>query len=396
MNSIASAHPRVIRPSYRWLFGMVGLVVLFFAGYWPRHMEQRKLDSASIAQASALPRVKTTTAVAVDAGRSLTLPGNFVAIRQALVSARATGYVARLAVDIGDRVRAGDVLAELDTPELNQQLAQARGTLNQRQAALEQAIANRDYAQLTAKRQDALLPGITTQQQVDQAHAQVKIDEANVGAARADIEVAQADVRELIQLVSFGRVVAPFAGRITQRNVDVGSLVVAGGQPLFQIEAIDPMRVFVQVPQSFAASVKEGETASVSIRELPGRAFDGRVTRTAGTLDPATRTLNTEIDVPNPNGELLGGMFADVSIAVALQHRTVRVPASAVITDAQGVHVATVDRSDRVELVAVQRGTDNGAEIDLVDGLAGGEQVLVNPGGAVSDGMRVEAVGESR
>jgi membrane fusion protein (multidrug efflux system) len=396
MNAIASQLPRVSRLPYRWLFVPVSLVVLFVGGYWPRHTAQRKLDAASRAQERALPRVNVMTAVAVDAGRSLTLPGSFVADRQAVINARATGYVARLAVDIGDRVRAGDVLAELDTPELNQQLAQARSTLDQRQAALAQAIANRDYAQLSAQRQDALLPGITTQQAVDQAHAQVKVDEANVGAARADVEAARANVRQLLQLVSFGRVLAPFAGRITQRNIDIGSLVVAGGQPLFQIEAIDPMRVFVKVPQPFVLSVKDGQAARVSIRQLPGRVFEGRVTRTAGTLEPASRTLNTEIEIPNPNGELLGGMFADVSIAVALQHRTFRVPASAVITDGQGVHVATVDPGGRVQLLAVQRGLDNGAEIELVDGLAGGEQVVVNPGAAVSGGMRVQAVGGSR
>jgi membrane fusion protein (multidrug efflux system) len=395
MNATASPYPRVHLP-YRWLFVALGLGVLFFAGYWPRHVAQQKLDSASSAQQHALPRVQVTTAVAIDAGRSLTLPGNFVANRQAFINARATGYVSRLSVDIGDRVRAGDVLAELDTPELDQQLAQARGTLQQKQAALEQAIANRDYAQQTAKRLDALLPGITTRQEDDQAHAQVKVGEANVGAARADIAATNANVRELMQLVTFGRVLAPFAGRITQRNVDLGSLVVAGGQPLFQIEAVDPMRVFVKVPQPFALSVHEGETARISIRQLPAHAFDGRVTRTAGTLDPASRTLNTEIDVPNPNGQLLGGMFADVSIAVELQHRLVRVPASAVITDARGVHVATVDRSARIKLVAVQRGLDNGADIDLVDGLEGGERVLVNPGADVSDGIRVEAVGGSR
>jgi RND family efflux transporter MFP subunit len=199
--------------------------------------------------------------------------------------------------------------------------------------------------------------------------------------------------------VSFGRVVAPFDGRITQRNIDVGSLVTAGGasgapggQPLFRIEATDPVRVFVQVPQAFALSVKDGEAASVSVRQLQGRGFAGQVTRTAGTLDPASRTLNVEIDVPNPTGELLGGMFAEVTIAVAVSHRVVRVPSSAVMTDARGVHVATVDGAGQVHLVAVVRGLDDGQEIELVEGLAGGEQVMVNPGGDVIDGMRVEAV----
>jgi RND family efflux transporter MFP subunit len=377
----------------------ITLVLLFFAGYWPRHSAQRKLSAHSSALERNLPRVKVATAVAGSAERSLTLPGTLEASQQALVNARASGYVARCRVDIGDHVHAGDVLAELDTPELEQQLEQARGTLKQKDAALEQAVANREYALVTATREDALLAeALSTKQTNDQAHAQVKVAEANVHAAEADIAAAQANVRQLGQLVSFGRVVAPFDGRITQRNIDVGSLVSAGGtssatggQPLFRIEAIDPIRVFVQVPQAFALSVKDGAAASVSVRQRPGRSFQAQVTRTAGTLEPASRTLNVEIDIPNPTGELLAGMFVQVEIGVALSHRAVRVPSSAVITDARGIHVATVDATGRVKLVAVLRGLDNGSEIDLVEGLNGGERVLVNPGSDVKDGLRVQA-----
>jgi membrane fusion protein (multidrug efflux system) len=372
------------------------LAIAFFAGYWPRHVAKQKLVAESAAAQQRLPRVKVATAVAGGGGRSLTLPGTLVANQQAFVNARATGYVTRWLVDIGDRVHAGDVLAELDTPELDQQLSQARAASRQKDAALEQAIANRDYAHTTAAREDALLAeALASQQANDQAHAQVKIWEANVHAAEADVAAAGANVRELTQLVSFGRVVAPFDGRITQRNIDVGTLVTAGGaagQPLFKIEATDPIRVFVQVPQAFALSVKDAEAANVSVRQLPGRAFGGHVTRTAGALDPASRTLNVEIDVPNPVGELLGGMFAEVTIDVALSHPVVRVPSSAVITDSRGVHVATVDGAGQVHLVTVARGIDSGREIDLVEGLAGGEQVMVSPGGDVTDGMRVEAV----
>jgi RND family efflux transporter MFP subunit len=387
----------------RWLlFTLVpiALLVLFFAGYWPRHAAQKKLAAESSAARSSLLRVKVATAVAANGGHSLALPGSLAAEREALINARATGYVRSWLVDIGDRVRAGDVLAEVDTPELNQQLDQARAALKQKDAAREQAIANRDYARVTAAREDALLAeSLASKQDDDQANAQVKVWEANVHAAEADVAAAQANVRELVQLVSFGHVVAPFDGRITQRNIEIGSLVTAGGasgasgvQPLFRIEAIDPIRVFVQVPQAFALSVKDGEVASVSVRQLPGRMFDGHVTRTAGALDPASRTLTIEVDVPNPTGELLGGMFAQVTIAVAVAHRVVRVPSSAVITDARGVHVATVDGAGQVHLVAVVRGLDDGSEIELVDGIQGGEQVMVNPGGDVTDGMRVEAV----
>ena len=376
------------------------LIVLFVAGYWPRYSARERLARKSSAAERRVPEVRVTTAVAVPGGRTLTLPGNLVAFQQALVDARASGYVARWRADIGDRVRTGDVLAELDTPELNQQLEQARATLKQKDAALEQALANRNYARIAAGRQDVLLAqSLISKQDDDQANQQLEVSEANVHAAQADIGAAQANVRRLVQLVGFGRVVAPFAGRITQRNIDVGSLVTAGtaagatgGQPLFRIEAIDPIRVFIQVPQAFALSVKQGEAARVSLREFPGREFAGRVVRTAGTIDPASRTLNVELDVANLTGELLSGMFAQVAIAVAVSHPVVRVPASAVITDAHGIHVATLDGNGEAHLVPVVLGLDNGREIDLVEGLEGGEQVIVDPGADVTDGMRFEAL----
>jgi RND family efflux transporter MFP subunit len=384
----------------RWLPAAlipVVLVVLFLAGYWPRRSATRALTAAAAAVEQSLPRVGVTTAIAVASGRSLTLPGSLVAVREAMINARATGYVSRWRVDIGDRVRAGDVLADLETPEIDQQLQQARATLKQQEAALEQAVANRDFAKITASRQDVLVSqGLVAKQDADQADAQFKVGEANVHAGEANVAAAQANVGQLRQLVSFGRVVAPFDGRITQRNIDVGSLVIAGGAagslPLFRIEAIDPIRVFAQVPQAFAPSVKDGETADVSVRQLPGRVFDGHVTRTAGTLDPALRTLNVEIDIPNPKGELLGGMYAEVTIGVAVAHRVVRVPSSAVITDARGVHVATVDGAGWVHLAPVVRGLDNGRDVDLVEGLVGGEQVIASPGGDIADGARVEPV----
>jgi RND family efflux transporter MFP subunit len=344
------SHPAVGR-RHRWrlvVIAPIALVVLFLAGYWPRRVARERLIAESSGIQGALPRVKVAPAIAADGGRSLTLPGSLVGNRQAWINARATGYVRRWLVDIGDRVRAGDVLAELDTPELDQQLEQARATLKQQQAALEQAVANRDFAKVAAYRQDVLVSkDLVAKQDDDQANAQLKVGEATVHAGQANVAAAEANVRQLGQLVSFGHVVAPFDGRITQRTVEIGSLVIAGGasgsQPLFRIEAVDPMRIFVEVPQPFAPSVKDGEGASVAIRQLPGRSFEGHVTRTAGTLDPSSRTLNVEVDIPNPTGELLGGMFAQVTIAVAVAHRVVRVPSSAVMTDARGVHVAVVD-----------------------------------------------------
>lgn len=402
MSSSDSTVPHTHLPWRRWRYAPLFPIVLaglVFAGYWPRHVARMQLVGGAGVAATKAPRVKVAAALPAGRERSLTLPGSLVASSQAAVNARATGYVARWRADIGDRVHAGDVLAELDTPELDQQLEQARATLKQKEGALEQANANLDYAHVAAKREDALLASaISSKELNDQAHAQVKIWDANVHAARADLAAAEASVRELLQLVSFGKVRAPFDGRITQRTIDIGSLVTAGGTsttlPMFRIEATDPIHVFVQVPQAFALSIKPGQPASIAIRQLPGRAFEGHVVRTAGSLDPLTRTLNVEIEIPNRSGELLGGMYALTTIAVALAHPVVKVPASAVITDARGIHVATVDAGGLVHLLAVQPGPDNGRDIDIVDGLRGGENVVVSPGGDIAEGTRVEAVNE--
>lgn len=400
MNTFASTAYHIVarfRRGFATALIALALLVVFLAGYLPRHAAERKIVAEAQAAEASVMRVEVVSAAAASGGHALTLPGTLVADHEALVNARASGYVARVHADIGDRVRAGDLLAELDTPELKQQLDQARAALKQKEAALEQAAANREYALVTAAREDALrADGLNTQQTNDQAHAQVKVATANLRAAQADVAAAAANVRELAQLASYGRVVAPFDGRLTQRNLDIGSLVSAGpagattGQALFRIEAIDPIRVFIQVPQTFALSVKEGLVAELSLREMPGRVFEGHVTRSAGTIDPASRTLNVEVDVPNPAGELLAGMFAQVTISLATPHRVFRLPSSAVITDARGVRVATVD-AGRAHLVPVVRGIDNGRDIEIVAGLAGGEQVIVNPAADLDEGTPVQA-----
>ncbi|HEY0468145.1 MAG TPA: efflux RND transporter periplasmic adaptor subunit [Polyangiaceae bacterium] len=403
MKAFSSAF-RPLLANFRYVaISVTVLAVLLFIGYGPRYARRRTLEREASRAQLTLPQAKVVVATAQTGPRSLTLPGSMQAVRQALVFARATGYVTRWNVDLGDRVRTGDPLAELDTPELKQQLLAGRAQLKQKKAALAQALANQNYARVTVKRSDALLlEGLITKQDDDQANAQLQVGDANVHAAQADVDAAAANVRELAELVSFGHVSAPFDGRVTERNIDVGSLVTiptgamnaSSGQAMFRIEAIDPIRVFVQVPQTFALNVKPGQAASVSIRQLPGRLFTGRVTRTAGTIDPASRTLNTEIDVPNPQALLLAGMFAEVTIEVELTRPVVRVPSSAVINDARGEQTATVDRAGYVHLVAVKRGIDNGREVDLVDGLAGGEEVMVSPGANVVNGMRVAALRE--
>ena len=378
---------------------LLALTTSFLAGYLPRRAARAKVVAAT-ASAPAAARVPVVKATALDSGRVLSLPAGLVPTQQTLVYARASGYVRRWLDDIGDHVDRGQLLVELDTPELDQQLEQARASLEQAVAALAQAEANRAYAHVTERRQAELVAEkLIAAQDYDQARTQAAVWDANVRAATADIATQRAHVAQLAQLVSFGRVYAPFAGTITRRLVDVGTLVNAGAgsnaAALFEIAATDPMLAYVDVPQVYAPSVRAGANARVTVKNFAGRVFTGRVTRTAGALDPASRTLRTEVALPNRSGELLAGMFVQVSLDVAVSHRVVRVPSSAIIADARGVHVAVVDGSGKVHLVAVTPGPDNGNTVDVVAGLSGGERVIATPPSGVADGMQVEGVSAS-
>jgi membrane fusion protein, multidrug efflux system len=386
---------------------LVALIVAFLVGYLPR----RRARSAAMAETQLAQeplRLSVVVAEAVDAGRDLSLPGTLVANQRTFIYPRATGYVRRWVTDIGDRVRAGDLLLELDTPDLDQQLASARATLQHTIAALAQAVANRDFALLTFTRMHILASQkLVAQQDEDQARSNELVQEATVQAAKADIQAQRELVRQLEVLVGFKRVVAPFDGIITQRLVDVGTLVIAGTgttavvnaapgttpSALYELEATDPIRVFVEVPQPFTPMLRVGVEATLALRQFPGRRFTGRVTRTAGALDSVTRTMRTQIDISNDAGTLLAGMYGEVTMPVAISHVAVRVPESALLQDARGIHVAVIDSSSHLHLVAVQPGRDFGAEIELVDGLKGGERVVVNPPANLADGQLINAIG---
>jgi RND family efflux transporter MFP subunit len=366
----------------------------FLAGYLPRRLAHSKLVAATDA-AQGPPRVAVTKAVAVDAGRRLTLPAGLLPRNQTLVYARASGYVRRWLVDIGAHVKKGELMVVLETPDLDQQLAQAKASLSQTIAALAQAKANRRFAYITARREaDLFGKALISAQENDQAQTQAAAWTANVKAATATVEAQRATVRQLEQLVAFGRVYAPYEGIVTRRLVDVGTLVNAGAGSsavaMFEMATTDPMLAYVDVPQVFAASVRVGSEAKVAVRSFPGRFFTGRVARSAGALDPASRTLRTEVDIPNGSGELLAGMYVDVSLDVAVPHMVIRVPSSAVIADSRGVHVAVVDGSGRVHLVAVTQGLDNGTTVELIQGLSGGELVISTPASDIKDGQQVQ------
>jgi RND family efflux transporter MFP subunit len=367
------------------------LAAAFAVGYFERRSAAAALARATEASQRALPRVEVVTPKMLASDRALQLPGSVQPLQATQIFARASGYVRRWKADIGDRVKEGQLLAEIETPELDQELAQARAQLMQTQASEAQAKANRDLALANLGRVRRLAPsGVVSKAELDQGEAQASVGEANVKVAQANVNAAQANIRRLLQLKAFANVTAPFAGTITQRMVEVGTLVSAGNQqPLFRIAAMDPARIFVQVPQDVAPGVRPGVPAAVTVREYPGRTFRGTVTRASGELDPSTRTMTTEIRVPNQDGALIAGMYADVSLTLPLSHHVLEIPATALLSDARGQHVALVQNGKlHLQPVVVER--DNGATIDISSGLTGKESVAKIGSAAFVEGMEVE------
>jgi len=370
------------------------LSALFLVGFMPRHLAQKSLAVSASSAAAEVPRVDVITPKVQTNVRSLTLPGSLQAQEATAVYARATGYVRRWLVDIGDKVEGGQLLAEIDTPDLDQQLQQARATLRQMRASLEQAAANQTYAAVTAQRYQTLLAQhFVSQQDVDQTQAQAAVGVANVHAAQSSIAAQAANVRQLEQLKAFARVTAPFAGTITERNIERGTLVTPGsaqGKPLYMIGISNPLRAFLKVPQTFAAGIVPGAAVKVSVRQYPGREFAGTITRSAGALDAATRTLTVEAEVANGTGELLPGAYADVTLVAPLAHAVSVIPVSALIVDAQGTRVATVDARSTAHFIQVQIGRDQGQDIEIVGGLTGLEDVIAAPTGNLVEGAAVQ------
>ena len=381
---------------------VLGVLVMAFAvGYLPRRGKRAALTASSESAQRAVPRIEIVTPKIGASDRALELPGTVQALQETVLFARATGFVRAWRADMGDKVKKDQILAEIETPELDQELSQARAQLQQTQAALVQAKATRDLANANLARARRLAPsGIVSKADLEQNQAQAQVGEANVTVANANVAAQQANIRRLNQLKAFATVTAPFAGTITQRNVEVGALVTAGtNRPLFKISATNPARVFVQVPQDVAPGVRPGVPANVSVREYPRRTFAGQVMRASGELDSATRTMNTEIRVPNEDGALLPGMYAEVALTLPSSHRVLELPATALMSDARGQMVAVVDAQHKLHLVRVVVERDKGSTIEISSGLQGNESVAKLGSAALVEGMTVEVVppaGESR
>ena len=372
--------------------GASALAFAFAFGYLPRRAARADLVEQAQGAEGALQRVDVVKPKEGSSDRALLLPGSVQPLEETTIYARASGYVRKWHADIGDKVTGGQVLAELDTPELDSQLEQARAQLAQAQATLEQSKANRALSKTNLDRYTKLAPsGVVSQADLDQRSAMAQVDEATVGVAQAAIAAEQANIRRLSQLKSFARVTAPFGGTVTQRSIEVGSLVTAGnGQPMYHVAAMDPARVFVQVPQDVAPGVRTGIAAQVTLREYPGRVFSGSVSRAAGELDPSTRTMTTEVRVPNVDGALLAGMYAQVGLTLVSPHRVVELPATAVMSDAHGSRVAVVDGASTIHLMPVVIERDNGPAVEIASGLSSSEWVAKLWSAQFVDGKLVE------
>ncbi len=344
-----------------------------------RMSNARTLEEHS--QESAVQYVRVTTVRAGGAGQSLSLPGTLQGFVQAPVSARAGGYLHRWLKDIGSRVQQGELLAEIESPELDQQLSQAIAARNQTAASLELARTTVDRWEALRKR-DAV-----SQQELEERRSAFV-------QARANLAGADANVERLRQLESFKRVLAPFSGVITKRNVDIGDLIDSN-KPLFLLSQTDPLRVYVNVPQAYAQLVHQGQPAVVTQAEVRGRTFPAQVARTSGAIDTATRTMQVEIALPNRDGALLPGAFVNVELAAA-PSGVLTVPANALLFRGEGVLVARVDAEGTVRLIPVRLGRNYGDSVEVLQGLQGGERLVLNPSDSIAAGDKVQVVADAK
>jgi membrane fusion protein (multidrug efflux system) len=337
----------------------------FAIGYTQHHKASGATPLAS--EASGAVRVDVIKPKLLDSDQALELPGVVKPLEETKIYPRTSGYVRKWNVDIGDKVKEGQLLAEIDTPELDAQIAQARAQLAQAQAAVKQAVAQRDFA-----RQSLVSKAAVEQQQAD-----AQTGEANVIAAQSNVAAQEANLRRLLDTKAFANVTAPFAGTITQRSIDRGTLVGENGTtPMYTLVATDPVRIYIDVPQSVAPSIRVGAEAKLTVREYGGRAFTGKVTRASGALDPELHIMQTEIQVPNRDGALIPGMYVQAALTLPVPHHVVEIPATALYSDAQGLRVAIADAQNRIHYVPITIERDTGATLWVATGLTGDERVL--------------------
>lgn len=374
----------------------LGLVLVTTAalasGAWSHYAQQRQIDANATQERDFIPQVRVAAVQPSDNVELLTLPATTSAFASANIFARASGYIAEREVDIGDHVKQGQLLAEIVAPELDHQIAQAQATLAQLRWALTQAEANRELAKVTWDRDRPLVDkGWVTAQQGTIDEQTLKAQEAAVSVAQSNVTAEQAQLQVLQQQKAYQRVVAPFDGVITQRNIDVGSLVQAdatSGTFMFTLQQGNVIRTQLFVPQDAAFGLKPGIDAVVHVPEIPDRAFPGKVTRIADALQPGTRTLLTEVDIPNPDRALSSGIYCTVDLHIPRKTPSFRISADAVIFNQGGLQVAVVE-SGVVHLRKIGIVRDLGREVEVNSGVKRGDQVILNPSVDLAEGSRV-------
>jgi len=358
--------------------GVIVLVILGAFTLFQRRMQYHAL--AEETEARAIPTVAVIHPTAEVAQEDLVLPGTLQAYVDSPIYARTNGYLKKWYHDIGSRVPKGELLADIDTPEVDQQLSQARADLNTAQA-------NANLSRITATRyQDLIKTDGVSKQEVDNAVGDYE-------AKAATVHSAEANVRRLEELESFKHVFAPFSGVITKRNIDTGTLINAGNggaqQELFTLAQTDPIRVYVNVPEMYSPSVRTGLGAFLELAQYPGQHFEGKVVRTAESIDPNTRTLLTEVDVPNKNAQLFPGGYAQVHLQVKVAASRVQVPVNALLFRAEGLRAVVVDANHKTHLRQLTIGRDFGTTLEVLQGLEPNDWIVVNPADSLDEGQDV-------
>jgi RND family efflux transporter MFP subunit len=371
------------------------LAGLFLAGWLPQRAAQADLEQQAKQVATATAHVRVAKPKPAPDTISTSLPATLAANQQTTIYARATGFVKAWHHDLGDRVQAGDLLADIDAPDTDQDLAQAKAAVAQAQATVAQATANQTLARISLDRLRKVGAGIASQQDIDSAQATLDAATATVALDNANVAAANANVSRLATLVGYEQVTAPFAGVITSRQIQVGSLVTNGtgtGQALFQISQNDPMLVFVNLPQPQIVGIAVGQKAEVTIREFGTAPFTGTVSHIAGLLDPNAHTMVVELQIPNPDGKLYPGLYATATIAVPTKRKLLIIPANALMISGKGSQVAVVQADNTIHLKSVTVDLDTGATLLISSGLDPGDQVALDPGENVVEGAVAEIV----
>jgi RND family efflux transporter MFP subunit len=364
---------------------IVAIVVLIAGTVVIRGIHSRINAAAVVKERTLEEAIPSVTVIHPKRGElkeEIALPGNIQAFVDAPVYARTNGYLKKWYCDIGSRVKTGDLLAEIDAPEIDQQLSQAK-------AQLATAQANLKLAEITMNRDQGLMKDAIPKQDVDNAVGAYE-------AGKATVQAQAANVRQLEQLVAFQKVIAPFDGLITARNTDIGQLVNAGNggaaQELFRISSTDKLRIFVSVPQMYSQAAIPGVAADLTLPEAPGRHYTGRVARNTGMIDPTTRTLLTEVDIDNSAGKLMPGAYAEVHLKLPAATAALVVPVTALIFRSAGLQVAVLRDGNRAEMVHVTQGRDFGTEVEITSGVTAEDSIIINTPDSLTSGapVRVE------